>query len=538
MYHDELKIIGNCPVTGLTLKTKDSWKYKDKEYFIHPYAIGDGSIIIINSKGKPNVKTIKFGINVFTEIQKSFKNIEQFVLISDQKDVKPLPTGARRYYIDYVKDNPKIIGAIFYNVNSVTRLSLKLGKSLNITKVNVLAANSYSESISIAYNMIGKDAFINNYIPVKKHYINIYKNIKREMITKIKFALNLNNIYLKEELEFLNEFLLNIDWKSEEDEFDITKFNDSIFKFIYETIIYIKSDLHNLIKERDEHREKLEELNQNLEKKVEERTKELKKINENLLEEISKRKIIEKNLTRAKELAEEANNAKSLFLANVSHELKTPMNSILGYSSIGIQKIDKINKDKIKNYFERINKGGKRLLLLLDDLIDVARFEQPNTEYELIKMDISQILKLAIEEISYKAQEKNIKILFNYDKKNKYTIEADKKRIRQVIDNILTNAIKFTAKNKEIEIDLKDNTKEIIIEFKDHGPGIESSEIFKIFDSFYQGIRTKTNATNGTGLGLAISKKIIIAHNGKIWARNRDDSIDGSIFIIEIPKYQ
>ncbi len=536
MNGDKLKIIGRCPITGLTLRTKDSWKYQSNEYFIHPYALGDGSIIIVNSKGRPSIKTIQFGIDVFKKIQNTFKNIKEFIIISNQKEVKALPPGARRLYIDFIKDNSKIIGAIFYNVNSVTRLSLRLGKALNITTVSVIASNSYNESIIIAQKLLKKDYLVKKNISIKNKYLNKLKNIKQKYVIKLKAIINRDFLQLEEELKFLNEFLLNINWKTEEEDFDIAKLKDTPFKLIYETIIYIKSDLHSLIKERDNHRKELEKLNIKLENKVEERTRELKEINKNLLKEIERRELIENSLIRAKELAEDTSKSKSLFLANISHELKTPMNSILGYSSIGIQKIDKINKDKVKNYFEKINKGGKRLLQLLDDLIDIARLENLNIEYEFTKINIVEILKPAIEEMNYKAENKNIKITLNKNNLNNYYINADKKRIRQVIDNILTNAIKFTKENKTIEIILENNLNNISLKFKDEGPGIASSEVFKIFNTFYQGVKTKNN-TRGSGLGLAISKKIILAHNGKIWAHNREDGVIGSIFIIKLPLF-
>lgn len=534
MNSEKLKTIGYCPVTGLSLKTKDSWKYKNSEYSIHPYTIGDGSIIIVNSKGKPSIETIQFGLDTFKKIQKTFKDIKKFIIINNQKEVKTLPPGARRLYIESIKDNPKVIGIIFYNMTPVTRLSLRLGNALNITTISVIASNSYKESIMIALQLLKKDYLIKKNIPIKNKYLNKFREIKQEYVIKLKSIINRDFWQIEEELKFLNEFLLNIDWKTEKENFNITKFKNSPFKLIYETIIYIKSDLHSLIKERDKQRKELEELNIKLENKVEERTRELKKINKNLLEEIARREIIENSLIRAKELAENTSKSKSLFLANISHELKTPMNSILGYSSIGIQKIDKINKDKIKNYFEKINKGGKRLLQLLDDLIDIARLENLDIEYKFTKINILEILKSAIEEINYKAENKNITIDLNKNSSKHYSLNADKKRIRQVIDNILTNAIKFTKENKKIEIILEKNLNNVLLKFKDEGPGIESNEVFKIFDSFYQGIRTKDNML-GSGLGLAISQKIILAHNGKIWAHNREDGITGSIFIIKLP---
>jgi len=529
--NNELKIIGKCHVTGLYKRTKAEWSYSNSEYSIKPYVIGDGSIIIINSKGQPSMETIKAGIDIFIKIQKEFKDIDGFVLISDQKNVLPLPQGARRVYIDFIKDNPRIKGAIFYNVNAVTKISMRIGKALNISNIVVTSENSYEDSVYTALKILNKEYILGKRISFNKLKLKV-KNVKSKYIKKIKSKINLAYFKIEEELDFLNEFLLNIDWKSDEEEFDVSRFNKSPLRLIYETIIYIKSDLHSLIKERDKQKAQLEELNKSLEKKVMERTKELKEMNDDLLKEIEKRKLTEKSLIKAKELAEEANKSKSLFLANITHELKTPLNSILGYSSVAIKKGDKISKEKAMDYFLKINKSGKRLLSLLDDLINLSRLESTDTEYYFEDTDISEIITSAIDDIEYRAKEKNITIYYLKDHEN-VKIKLDKNRIRQVMDNILVNAVKFTYKNKEIEISSEIYDDKFIINFKDEGPGIENSEVFKIFNNFYQGVRTDN--TFGSGLGLAISKNIVKAHGGKIWAKNRSDGVSGAVFTVELP---
>jgi signal transduction histidine kinase len=269
------------------------------------------------------------------------------------------------------------------------------------------------------------------------------------------------------------------------------------------------------------YQKELEDLNINLENKVIDRTTDLKKTNEQLIE--------------AKILAESASKAKDIFLANISHELKTPMNAILGYSSLAIRRIDKIDKIKEKYYFEQINDSGKRLMKLLEDLIDIAKLETLNVKYNFENADLLLILKESINNMIYKTKEKKINIAIHTNESLDYSINIDSIKIRQVIDNLLTNAVKFTKENTSINIDLIKKENSILAKFEDQGVGVNNNELLKIFESFYQSPKTSNTEAKGTGLGLSISQKIISAHNGEIWAFNRLDGEEGAVFCFEIP---
>jgi len=470
---NNIKIIGKCPITGLHQKTKDSWKIKYEDYKVSFHIIAE-SIIVLESEGRPCIEGIKRGFEIFFEIQDHFPNTEKFTLISNQKKVKAIPAKARRIYIDFIKRSRRISSIIFFNANKTTKISFKLGKAFALTHVDLCIVKDYEESIVKSFEVLS-----GNKKP-EKSYISIRGNkIFHNLIKKGKFSYKdfiQKRLYNDEDLETLNTFLLNINWNNSSQSFNISSFEDTPFKLIYTTIIFIKSELDNLIKERDEQKEKLERLNITLENKVEERTKELEEINKNLQEEIFRRKIIEKNLIKAKEVAENVSKAKSLFLANISHELKTPMNSILGYSSIGIEKIENINRAKGKTYFEKINKSGKRLLKLLEDLIDASKSESLELKYDFQKINILEIVKKAKNELAYQANIKGITLLLNYDGRKTYTLKADNKRIRQVLDNILVNAIKFTKENTVINIDLIKKNNLILVKIKDQGTGIRRGE--------------------------------------------------------------
>ena len=238
--------------------------------------------------------------------------------------------------------------------------------------------------------------------------------------------------------------------------------------------------------------------------------------------EVNKKEHAEIRLIEAKEIAEKANNAKSLFIANLSHEVRTPIHAIANYSKIGINRIDKLNKDKILHYFNQINISTQRLLKLVDELLDFTKLESEVTKYNYQLNNILTIVKKAVLELKILADKKNIKILIIH-KERQNIAYFDEDKIMQVILNILANAIKFSPVNSSIKviIEHQDDTF-LLIKVKDEGIGVETSELRTIFNDFTQG--SKTNEfQKGTGLGLSISKRIIINHGGRIWALNNKD---------------
>lgn len=250
-------------------------------------------------------------------------------------------------------------------------------------------------------------------------------------------------------------------------------------------------------------------------------------------------------LIYAKDIAEEANRSKSQFLANMSHELRTPMHAILSFSSIGARRIETLEKAQLKEFFEDINSSGTRLLALLNNLLDLSKLEAGKFDFEFNNHSLREIINSALKELHPLVDNKNITVFFNdYDK---FACVCDKGKIMQVVINILSNAIKFTAENKSIFIDISDyshyqiktgNEEKFIaawkVKFSDQGIGIPDGELDKVFDKFIQSSKTKTGA-GGTGLGLSICKEIIEAHKGKIWAENNKEE-SGAIFIFILPK--
>jgi len=251
---------------------------------------------------------------------------------------------------------------------------------------------------------------------------------------------------------------------------------------------------------------------------------------------------MQRNLEKARDAAESANRAKSEFLANMSHELRTPMHGILSYSELGIGKLGNVPEDKIKHYLESINKSGKRLLHLLNDLLDLSKLEAREIKIEAKESDLLRIIDSVVTELRPLAQKKNVNLEVAKEGETMFAL-FDHDKIMQVVTNILGNAIKFTHEGKNIVISCtktilkgEDNSESIpavSVSVKDEGIGIPEDELDKIFERFVQSSKTNTGA-GGTGLGLSICKEIITAHKGKIWAENKEKGGAMISFIIPI----
>ncbi|MBM3115664.1 PAS domain S-box protein [Jeongeupia naejangsanensis] len=254
------------------------------------------------------------------------------------------------------------------------------------------------------------------------------------------------------------------------------------------------------------------------------------------LTNIGRLKEFERNLVEAKDAAESANVAKSAFLANMSHELRTPMHAILSFSEMGLSKVGRTEPVNLARYFERINSSGNRLLVLLNDLLDMSRLEANRMQYDKSRYCIQQTMQVAINEINPLLSGKRLDLEADEQTPALFAV-YDKTRVMQVIVNLLSNAIKFSPVGSSISVDyladarIGDGQPAIGISVRDHGPGIPPDELELIFDKFIQSSRMRT--TGGTGLGLAISRQIMEDHGGKVFAANHADG--GAVFTLLLP---
>ncbi len=207
----------------------------------------------------------------------------------------------------------------------------------------------------------------------------------------------------------------------------------------------------------------------------------------------------------------------------MSHELRTPLHGILSFSNLGLKKHAADKPDKLLQYFNRIKTSGERLLVLLNDLLDLSKLEAGQMMLEKKSTSLRKILEICIDEQGAMIKAKRLDLIWDKQASN-IEVNIDAARIGQVITNLLSNAFKFTPEGKKIYIDflpINDLDQPAIqVVFQDQGVGIPEDELESVFDKFIQSSKTKTNA-GGTGLGLAISKEIIELHNGKIWAESK-----------------
>lgn len=222
------------------------------------------------------------------------------------------------------------------------------------------------------------------------------------------------------------------------------------------------------------------------------------------------------------------------FLGNVSHELKTPIFNIQGYVLTlldGGLRDDEINVKYLKNAKKSVN----RLIAIVEDLEEISKFESGELKLKKETFDLNELTQDVIEYMDMKASDNGVSIRLKNPINQTFSVKADKKRIRQVLINLIDNAIKYGGReNGKVTISIFDFHDYYLVEIKDNGEGIPEEYLFRVFERFFRTDAARSRQKGGTGLGLAIVKHIIEAHHQKISVRNNPGL--GSTFAFSVEK--
>jgi|GEM_PF-3014391 len=250
----------------------------------------------------------------------------------------------------------------------------------------------------------------------------------------------------------------------------------------------------------------------------------------------------EQTLLRARDLAEQTSRAKSTFLTNMSHELRTPMHAILGFSEIGRKKVAQLPEAAaLGRYFDHIRASGERLLGLVNNLLDLSRLEAGQHQFNFRHNPLQPLVTLVIEELQPLMRDRRIGYRITESLSNS-EVWCDIEAIRQVLENLIANALRFAPVDSELTIALSEQqlmtsigsrVDAVAVTIDDCGAGVPEDELELIFEKFFQSSRTH-DGSGGTGLGLAICAGIIAGHGGRIWAENRPQG--GARFSFILPR--
>lgn len=255
-----------------------------------------------------------------------------------------------------------------------------------------------------------------------------------------------------------------------------------------------------------------------------------------VLNEIKQREELQQAYSKLKELDE----AKSEFISIASHQLRTPLTAIKGYISMLVEGTYGKLASKQKKPMENVYQSSERLITLVNDLLNISRIEAGKIKMEPQKVKLQEVVDRVVDELQIKAKQKKLKLVLQKTKLPLPSFHMDPPKVRNIVLNILDNAIRYTTKGSiTVSISLQQKqrpyeTKSALIAIKDTGEGMSKGELNHLFESFSRGTTGSRMWTEGAGLGLYIAKQFVQMHKGKIWAKSPGKG-KGSTFFVQLP---
>jgi signal transduction histidine kinase/ligand-binding sensor domain-containing protein len=452
--------------------------------------------------------------------------------------------GYTSFYPDSIKDNIKEASVIITDFTLLnapedeTGTILMINKTKRIKEVNL----SYRQSDFIirftALNFLNSDknqykyrleGYEDNWHMAGKKRTATYTNIQPGRYSFQVLGSNNDGIWNKTP-EKLLLIIYPPWWQTTVFRVILVLFIIFVFIAVYRIRIRVlekqKKLLEDTVKKRTYELSELNTILESRQKRIELQNKELEK-HRNHLEQLIEERTAE--LKAAKLKAEEADRLKSAFLANMSHEIRTPMNAIVGFAAL----LNKRNlTDKQKNrYIEIINNNSNSLLLLISDIIDISLIEADQLVLTNENFNVDNVLKELESYYKFK-NTKEIEIQFIKDKREKLVLCNDPVRFRQIFNNLISNAFKYTESG-EISFGYEKTENDVRFFVSDTGIGIDSSDYENIFVQFFKVEKGRRKLYRGAGLGLAICKKLVENMGGRIWVESAPGK--GSVFYFNLP---
>ncbi len=237
------------------------------------------------------------------------------------------------------------------------------------------------------------------------------------------------------------------------------------------------------------------------------------------IHDITEQKRTEEVLRIAKESAEQGVKTKAAFLANMSHEIRTPMNAIIGFSEL-VQQSPQLPQ-RLSQHMNTIVNSSKALLGLLNDILDVSKLESEQFVLDLVAFNLPNVIRDAMQMLEYRANEKALQLLLDYPPQLPTVFVGDPLRLRQVLINLLGNAVKFTDKGViKVSVETTNTIDQLLFSVSDTGIGMSTEQLEKVFEPFSQADSSITRRYGGTGLGTTICKQLVTLMGGDIWANS------------------